>query len=74
MDKNILKKIAKEWCKGILLSNDGDSFGDSIEDGLLTEDEASFILAETEKIAERITKEAYTSNLNDIIKKYYEIE
>ena len=73
MDKNILKKIAKEWCKSILLANDGDSFGDAIEDELLTEEEAAFILGETEKIAQRITKEPYTSNLTDIVKKYYEV-
>jgi len=73
MDKLILKKIAKEWCKGILLANDGDSFGDSIESGLLTEEEADFILIETRKIAERITKEPYIASLNEIIGKYYEI-
>ncbi|MBA3986846.1 MAG: hypothetical protein H0X63_09830, partial [Flavobacteriales bacterium] len=51
MNKNLLKKIAKEWCKGILLANDGYSFGDSIEDGMITEEEADFIVTETKKIA-----------------------
>jgi len=73
MDKNILKKIAKEWCKGILLANDGDSFGDAIDDGLLTDEEASFILNESYKIAERITKEPYLTSLDNIIGKYYEL-
>ena len=74
MDKLILKKIAKKWCKGILLANDGDAFGDSIEEGFLTEEEADFMLLETKKIAERITKEPYKASLNDIIGEYYEIE
>ncbi|PHR23577.1 MAG: hypothetical protein COA36_16735 [Desulfotalea sp.] len=74
MDKNILKKIAKEWCKGILLANEGDSFSDTIDNGLLTEKEAAFILKETTKIAERITKETYSTSLELIVRKYYEIE
>ena len=72
MDKLILKKIAKEWCKGILLANGGDAMGDSIEKGLITEDEATFIVLESHKIAERITKEPYLTSLGDIIEKYYE--
>lgn len=72
MDKNILKKIAKEWCKGILLANEGGSFSDAIKEGLLTENEVDFIVGETQKIAERITKEQMTPNLDDIIKKYHE--
>jgi len=73
MDKNILKKIAKDWCKGILLANGGDSFTDIVDDGLLTEDEVDYILKETNKLAEKITKDDYISNLEDIIKKYYDI-
>jgi hypothetical protein len=74
MDKNILKKIAKEWCKGILMANGGDSFLDAEQEGLLTMEETDYILRETDKIANRITKEEYSSSLDDIIKKYYEIK
>lgn len=74
MDKNTLKKIAKDWCKGILYANDGDAFSDLIEDGLISEDEASFILVECNKIADRITKEPYTNSLNKIVGKYYKLE
>jgi len=74
MDKLILKKIAKEWCKGILLACDGDALGDAQDDELITQDEASYIVSEAHKIAKRITKEPYLTSLTKIINKYYETE
>lgn len=73
MNKNILKNIAKEWAKGILLSTEGVSFDEEFED-LLSTDEEHYIINEVHKIAERITKEDYTPSLVDIVKKYYELE
>jgi len=74
MDKLILKKIAKEWCRGILLANGTDSLMDLEQDGLLSVEESSYIVEECHRIAERITKEPYEANLENIVKKYYEIE
>lgn len=74
MDKRILKQIAKEWSKGILLACEGDAFSDAIERDLITDDEASYIVAETHKIAQRITKEPYIPALTELIKKHYEYE
>lgn len=71
MDKNILKKIAKDWCKSILLANEGSSFGD---DSLLTIEEQNFILKETKKIAAKITNNPPKTNIEDIISQYYIIE
>lgn len=31
MQKRILKKIAKEWCAGILLACEGDSFDEDVD-------------------------------------------
>lgn len=74
MDKRILKKIAKEWTKGILLACDADAIGDSVEDGILTEDEAAYVVEESHKIAERITSEPYLPTLTAIVAKYYRLE
>ncbi len=71
MDKRILKKIAQEWSKAVLLANSSDSFE---EDCGLTQEECDYVLAESHKIAEKITKEPYTTNLNGIIARYYEFE
>ncbi len=74
MKKNILKNIAKEWCQGILLACETDAFGDAIEEGALTEEEAGFIVSESHKVARRITKEQPMFNVGDIIGKYYQME
>lgn len=71
MDKRILNKIAKEWCKGILLARDGQSFDD---DSLLDVDEQIYILQQVDKIAERITPTSASQSLVQIINKYYKIE
>jgi hypothetical protein len=74
MQKRILKKIATEWAAGILLHGTGmDSF-DEEEDGL-TPDEAGYIVEEVGRIALRITKgETPSSQLIDIVQKYYDFE
>jgi len=71
MNKLILKKIAKEWCKGILKACD---LTDEETAELLTEEEMNYLQNEAVKIADRITKEPQAHSLNDCIKKYYEIE
>jgi hypothetical protein len=71
MDKLALKKIAKEWCKGILMACD---LTDEETAELLTEEEMDYIQKEVFKIADRITKAPQAHNLNDCIKKHYEIE
>ena len=71
VDKLVLKKIAKEWCKGILLAND---MTDSETFELLTEEEMDYIVNESKKIANRITKEEAAICLNTCIKKYYKFE
>ena len=73
-NNRILKNIAKEWCKGILLSCETNSFDDAIEEGYLTEEEASYIVEEAQRIAIKISKEPPSDDINDIIKKYYELE
>lgn len=74
MDKRILKNIAKEWAKAILLACDMDAIIDSVKDGLVDEDEASYIVEETHEIAERITKEPNLPSLTEIVDKYYKLE
>ena len=71
MKKLILKKIAREWCKGILMACD---LTDQETAELLTDEEMDYIQKEAFKIADRITKEPQAHNLNDCIKKYYEIK
>jgi hypothetical protein len=71
MDKLILKKIAKEWCKGILMACD---LTDEETAELLTEEEMDYIQKEAFKIANRITIEPQANSLNECIKKYYEID
>lgn len=68
MDKRILKQIAKEWAKGILLATDMDSFEDDLEI-----DEQIFILNEVHNLANKMTKEDSSGSLYQIIRKYYEI-
>jgi hypothetical protein len=69
MDKRILKQIAKEWAKGILLATDMDSF-----DKELNTDEQSYVLDEVHKIARKITEEDASGSLPQIIRKYYDFE
>ena len=73
MDKRILKKIAKEWCKGILLANELDAFDDKLDE-ILTPEEQQFIVEESHKIPKRITSEPYSSSLEQIVGKYYDFE
>lgn len=69
MDKRILKQIAKEWAKGILLATDMDSF-----DKELDIDEQIFVLNQVHEIANKITKEPESGSLPEIIKKYYKFD
>lgn len=73
MQKRILKKIAKEWCAGILLACDGDSFDEDV-DGL-TSEEVDYILNEVEKIAVKINdKQVPETSVKKIVEKYYSFE
>ncbi len=74
MDKLILRKIAKEWCKGILMACEGDAFGEAIDNELITEEEVNYVVKESHKIAERITKEPQLFDLTKIIEKYYDFK
>ena len=69
MDKLILKKIAKDWAKGILFSTEADSFD---EDSLLSVEEQYYVVEEVQKIAMRLTNGNVEVNLDEIISKYYE--
>ena len=67
MKKSDIKKIAKRWCKGILLAND---LTDKETSELLSENEMSYLQNQSYKIANRITKEKQGLSLNDLIKQY----
>jgi len=71
MDKRILNEIAKRWCKGILMMND---VTDETTNELLSQEEADYLVAQSEKIANRITDKPAAISLNDLIQEYYEIE
>jgi len=71
MDKRILNEIAKRWCKGILMMND---VTDEKTNKLLSQEEADYLVAQSEKIANRITDKPAAISLNDLIQEYYEIE
>ena len=71
MEKRILKKIAKEWAKSILLATEHDC--EELE-GVITVSEENYIVEEVKRIAERITKESYLPTLESIVSKYYEYE
>lgn len=71
MDKRILKKIAKDWAKGILVSTNMDS---EFADEVLSYEEQKYIYEEVEKIGERIIDGNTEASLDDIIKKHYDVE
>ena len=74
MNKTILKKIAKDWCKSILLSNEAMvSFDKLLEDGLLTMEEVMYIQEYTDKIANSITKNNSGDTIIEIFSQYYDI-
>lgn len=67
MDKLILRKMARDWAKGILMACDTTSWSD-----LLTEDENAYLVGEVDKIANRITPDAAEQSVDRIFEKYYE--
>lgn len=69
-NKRVLKKIAQDWCKSILLANDMASF----DDDLLTQDEQAYIVDQCHKIAESLSDRPTIFSLPKIIEQYYEIE
>lgn len=70
MDKLILKKIAKRYAKSVLLNTQASvSF-----DGILTENEAEYIGKELIKIANKITVDEDSSDVESLVKEYYNIE
>ncbi len=70
MDKRILKKIAKDWAKGMLVHTDIDC---EFADEVLTIDEQMYIVDEVAKIGERLIKGEAENNLEEIIRKHYNI-
>lgn len=70
MEKRLLKKIAQDWCKSILLANGMDSFDDDI----LTQEEQSYIVEECTRIANRITDRPPVFTLPEIVEQYYTLE
>jgi hypothetical protein len=71
MDKRILNRIAKDWAKSILIATEMDC--EELDD-VLSAEEQYYIIAEVEKIADRITKSTAETNLVSIVKKYYEFD
>ena len=69
MKKHILKKIAKDLAKGILLAT---AMDEEDLDDVLSPEEQAYINAEVEKIANMLTDEVADTNLVDIVKKYYD--
>ncbi len=67
MKKQLLRKIAKEWAKGILMSTCPD--GKEI-DALLSQDDQIYLTEQVHKVGERITGEMPMGSLEDIVKKY----
>lgn len=73
-NKRILKQIAKEWCKGILLACEGDAFDAAIDEGLINEEEASYIALIATEIGEKITNAPYCPDLTEIIRDKFKYE
>ncbi len=71
MDKRILKNIAKDWAKSILIATAMDC--DELDE-VLSVEEQDYVVKEVEIIAGRITKETAETNLIEIVGKYYKIE
>ncbi len=67
MDKLILRKMAKDWAKGILLACDTTSWSEVLE-----QDENDYLVEEITKIADRITKDDPLRSVDEIFEKYYE--
>lgn len=75
MDKRILKKISKEWCKGILLACESDAFGDLMSEGVLTPEEVDYIIEEAMNTAERIfPNKPQEFDVEKIVSRYYELK
>lgn len=67
MDKLILKKIAKRFAKSILLNTQASvSF-----DNVLTDDESEYVCKELIKIANKITTDEDSSDVDSLVKEYY---
>lgn len=69
-NKRLLKKIAQDWCKSILLANGMDSFDDDV---LLTSEEQGYIVNECHKIAESLSDRQTRFTLPEIIEQFYTI-
>lgn len=70
MDKSILKKVAKRWAMGILLSTEMD-----IElDEYLSIEEQDYLQKEVHRIGRSLCKEEYEASVITIIKDYYDYE
>ena len=69
-NKNILKNIAKDWARGILIATSMDS---EFADEVLSPEEQDYIVSQVEKIAFKISNNAEVS-LDEIISKYFTME
>lgn len=69
MDKLILKKIAKRWCKGVL--ENSEALVSFYESGL-TYEQVNYIQDEIQKIAERITEEESVPDTTMLVDEYFE--
>ncbi len=71
MDKRILKKIAKDWAKGILFATGTDSFE---ENSIMSLEEQQYIVNEVQNIGMKLTDGNVETSLDDIVAKYYREE
>lgn len=66
--KRVLKKMAQDWAKSILMACESPSW----EDCDLNQDEIDFILQEVFNIANRITTRDRVLSTNEIFNQYFE--
>lgn len=71
MDKSILKKIAKRWCKGILTANEA---AISFNRTGLSDEEINYIQKESMKIANSITNLDASLSTTQLVRDYYDFE
>ena len=67
-NKAALKEIAKRWAKGALTHDVMDAFSEC----LLTDEEVVYVVAELERIANRITKMDAAISTNELVEEYFE--
>lgn len=73
-DKNTLKRVAKDWVKGIIMSCETDAFWEAIDEGLLTMEEAAYIVEYTKELANKIAKGTPPVEVTQILRKHFNYE